>query len=483
MRELDWHGCYTESAKNLITPESFAHPAKMSVALCKRIFNFMEGEGMIRRGDVVLDPFGGIGMTGIVGASMGYQVISVELEEKFVKLNQANVEKHRKAWMQIGLPVPVVLQGDSRKLAQIIQKVDVAMMSPPFSPAGRQVSARHQGHRKNYPAMNKKLEDNYGDTLGQIRKMKESDINGIILSPPFNEDVHNANYNKDKDVRGRDAKRRAKQDYIAPQDPANIGITSIDDLSAIIISPPYAEIRMDGGNRVGQDSMKPYSGEVNDAWRTTRDQTNIGNLKEDNPDAIITSPPWEKGIAGNEGISEKLTTRSNGKNMGLGASSDSRYGKQIAGKEYLDMSKRKRNELGHFSKAGSEEVYDQIGNLEKETYWQAMALVYSQCCQALKADGWMAIVVKDFIRDKRRVSLCDNTAKLLEHLGFKLEYRIRAWLVEHSGTEDAFTGKIKVKSRKSFFRRLAENKGSPKIDFEEVIIIQKPTSRKERTVA
>ena len=43
-------------------------------------------------------------------------------------------------------------------------------------------------------------------------------------------------------------------------------------------------------------------------------------------------------------------------------------------------------------------------------------------------------------------------------------------------TDDSFEGStVKTTSRKSFFRRLAESKGSPKIDFEEVIIAQKPT--------
>ena len=47
---------------------------------------------------------------------------------------------------------------------------------------------------------------------------------------------------------------------------------------------------------------------------------------------------------------------------------------------------------------------------------------------------------------------------------------------EIAQTEDMFTGKSDPihKERKSFFRRLAEKKGSPPIDWEEVIWAIKP---------
>ena len=116
----DWHGCYDDGWQGIIVPEAFAHPAKMAYGLTRRIFKHALGEGWISPGDVVVDPFGGIGSTGIVGASLGLQVVCVELEEKFVALGKENFERNRKTFevSHFGHAYqPVIIQGDSRKLS------------------------------------------------------------------------------------------------------------------------------------------------------------------------------------------------------------------------------------------------------------------------------------------------------------------------------------------------------------------------------
>src|SRR5260370_32958741 len=94
MKPLIWKGCYNESAKKYINPASFSHPAKMSIALCRRIFRFMQEKGLIHKGQIILDPFGGGGITRIVGAYESYQVILHELEPKFISLIHENIKKH-----------------------------------------------------------------------------------------------------------------------------------------------------------------------------------------------------------------------------------------------------------------------------------------------------------------------------------------------------------------------------------------------------
>jgi hypothetical protein len=56
--------------------------------------------------------------------------------------------------------------------------------------------------------------------------------------------------------------------------------------------------------------------------------------------------------------------------------------------------------------------------------------------------------------------------------------RVHAMLTSETRHADLFDGETKkVKSRKSFFRRIYEKKpGSVKIDFEEVLIARKPTT-------
>lgn len=55
-----WHGCYETGWGNLITPESFAHPAKYSRDLIERIFYHCLERGYIAKGGSIGDPFGGI---------------------------------------------------------------------------------------------------------------------------------------------------------------------------------------------------------------------------------------------------------------------------------------------------------------------------------------------------------------------------------------------------------------------------------------
>jgi len=437
MKWFDWKSCYKESAKGLIVPEAFSHPAKMSIALCWKIISFMEEKGMLHKGDEVVDPFAGIGTTGLIGAMMRYQVWLIELEKKFVDLSNQNIEKNRSIFERMGMPIPVVIQGDSRKLSEIVDRAA-----------------------------------------------------GIVTSPPFNENKSNVVHGQTKGFHSYDAnesKNRMKRDYQEGQDPANIGKLSIDGIDSIITSPPYGDQRVTSftnDKERTQEMLKQLRERGHIEWegkryseaewramnhgridgRTTRgakkgetgyaEQTagQIGSLKDRGIDGVITSPPYES----------------------AGTKADENPANYIRrDQERYELMKargirRPKQSPGRYS--GSRE---NIGNQNAETYWAAMDVVYRECWKILKPAGWMAVVVKDFVRNKKRVPLCDNTVKLLEHIGFKVHYRARAWLTEDLGTPDVFIGKTKSKERKSFFRRLAEQKGSPRIDFEEVIFAQK----------
>lgn len=89
--------------------------------------------------------------------------------------------------------------------------------------------------------------------------------------------------------------------------------------------------------------------------------------------------------------------------------------------------------------------------------------------------GGMAIwVTKDYIKKGRRVPFSDRWLALCESVGFKLVCRHQAMLVKDHGTQITIDGEEKITTeRKSFFRRLAESKGSPRIDWEDVICLEK----------
>ena len=66
---------------------------------------------------------------------------------------------------------------------------------------------------------------------------------------------------------------------------------------------------------------------------------------------------------------------------------------------------------------------DQIGHLRSGRYWDAMGEVYRRAHEALPVGGLMILVIKDHIRDGRRVHVCDETVARVTGLGFDLAAR------------------------------------------------------------
>jgi hypothetical protein len=102
-------------------------------------------------------------------------------------------------------------------------------------------------------------------------------------------------------------------------------------------------------------------------------------------------------------------------------------------------------------------------------------MIVSEAFALLKPGGLAVWVVKAFVRDKQLVDFPGQWRSLCEACGFEPLEEIHAMLTKEESHPSLFGGEHKkVKERKSFFRRLAEKKGSPKIDFEVVYIMQKP---------
>src|SRR5262245_14570201 len=85
----------------------------------------------------VVDCFGGVSLGAHDAALMRVRHVSVELESRFHDLAKANVELwqrrygHLPQWAR-----PMCLQGDSRFLAQVLEKADCCISSPPYSSEG-----------------------------------------------------------------------------------------------------------------------------------------------------------------------------------------------------------------------------------------------------------------------------------------------------------------------------------------------------------
>lgn len=185
----DWEGCYDASWKGIITPESFAHPAKMAKTLAERIYAHGETCGYWQPGAAIVDPFGGIATTAIVGAYRGYRVIGVELERHFYELGNANIDRHAPKLQALGKPVPLHVQGDSRNLREIVGAAMGAITSPPYADQAIQKNSGGIDLEKQYDTYRK---SGGGASFEAFKRtqLKHSghysdQPSGAITSPPY----------------------------------------------------------------------------------------------------------------------------------------------------------------------------------------------------------------------------------------------------------------------------------------------------------
>ncbi|MDD5006583.1 MAG: DNA methyltransferase [Candidatus Omnitrophica bacterium] len=458
---LDWYGCYKESNKPFYVPAAFAHPAKMAIGLCRRIFEFMEEKKMIKKGSIVVDPFAGIGTTLIMGTMLGYRCIGNELEEKFVKLTKENIEKHRKMFEATQRIIPVILQGDSRQLSKLItEQSEVVVSSSPYgqTQGGRGIAKRGYHNEKKRKGVYKRMVDTvYEDkhfSKDNISNLKDGDINAILTSPAYADISTGAGGLNTKPAKkagqqsGRSAEASSQDtDQKYGRTVGQIARLKDKGVEGIISSPPFNENK---ANVIHSGDKGKHTYDANESksrmkkdYVLPENKNNIGSLK--GVDAAITSPPFEDSIGSDDPK----------KRGGL----------------YRDPKRAKdKNLTGTYGKSEG-----QLGKEKGETYWEAMKQVYIECWKILKKDGHMAIVVKDFYRKGQRVPLCDNTVRLLENIGFKTVYRIRAWTLTETIHDDLFKGEtVNRKERKSFFRRNYESKfPNNRIDWEEILICKK----------
>lgn len=205
--QLIWENCYDKSWKGIITPESFAHPAKMARGLLCRILDTMLKQGWISRGQVCCDPFAGIGTTGIECASRGIRFVGCELEERFHKMAMDNFALHEHTWKQFGDPLPRIVCGDSRRLGEVLTEAGALVSSPPYAE-----SIGNENHidysRGKTPGGGKKtsiareaIGGAYGETAGQLGALPAGSVEAVVSSPPWeNQEPSHAQGSKFEEV-------------------------------------------------------------------------------------------------------------------------------------------------------------------------------------------------------------------------------------------------------------------------------------------
>ncbi len=352
----DWHGCYDGGWGDLLVPEAFAHPAKFSRALIMRIIDHGLKQGYWKPGDTIGDPFGGVTLGGIAAGYRGLNWLGCELEARFVDLGNQNLRKHAAAFKQCGATMVKLVQGDSRRFAEIVAgELDAVCTSPPFqetlsldrpNPAERRKAAREAGIRNtehvspiDMERLGKRHEGDYGTTPGNIGNLPAGDLAAVVTSPPFTTDQPCASQTKAlKDYHAFTRGDGTKRDQ-GMQTDGNIAGLPSGSLDACLTSPPYANSMESGDKKAHVDFSKSFDGKDHrgkgQGCQGTRSESysqdtpgQIGALKEGTLDAAVTSPPWENKRAAEQEYDEKYDRFSGRKTSGgrLGQSADADYG-------------------------------------------------------------------------------------------------------------------------------------------------------------
>jgi DNA modification methylase len=368
----EWQDCYNLGWNKIIVKEAFSHPAKFSRGLILRIYDHAKEMGWIKPGDIVIDPFGGVALGAFYAGKFNLIWIGVELEKKFVKLGEENIE----LWGLQG--TARIVQGDSRRLWEAL----------------------------NCQCRNEWDEDPAcicGSGVKHCPKhcdIEKADL--VVSSPPYEGSMNSTDtefIKKHLDDTGRDYRKPGHQSLIGKFGSSNgqLGNMKEGDIDLCVSSPPYAE------------SFDKYG-------------------KGDKTEQGIQRPPSYGDTPG-----------------------------QLASMYYFEHGR-------------SRGIKGESG----DTFWSASKEIVQGCYDLLKPGGRAIWVCKDYIKNKKRVPFSDRWQTLCESVGFRLVCRHKAMLIKES---KGFFHTDK-KERKSFFRRLAESKGSPPIDWEDIICMEKPENYK-----
>jgi hypothetical protein len=461
-----WENCYDDGWKNLISDAAFSHPAKFSHSLIKRIYQHALADGLIKPGGVVVDPFGGVALGGLYAMQNGLHWVGCELEEKFVGLGCENIVlwNSRYAAHFPNWGTAQIYQGDSRQLASVVRGAGLVISSPPYAtgekghPSLGSVNKDDWGNDGRDIAGRRGLNGNYGHTPGQLGAM-------VVGSPPF---AGNTGGRGEASRNGIDAalfdRHGGGMKKGTGSDPANLDNLPQGTPPAMVIgSPPYAE------------SLKPETEE-----QTRRKQERIAKSKSLYDGRAIEVPSAGKAaLGGGYGDAPGQLGA-----MVVGSPPYATGGIHHNGKgtdtQELIASQAKRTDpsrgaMGVSSVSDYGQTTGQLAIESPETFWTAARTIVEQCYLLLPAGGAAVWVVKNYIKGGREVDFTGQWQALCESCGFETLHIHRAMLVKRRGAQAGFDGAMVSKdvSRKSFFRRLSERRGSPPIDWETVLCMRK----------
>jgi len=396
--------------------DSVRHPAKANLRLLRWIL-----ERYTKEGDLILDPMSGTFSTNIMASYLNRRSIGVELEEKFCVMGKKNLKRFLEAckFWKVTRPSFTILQGDSRKLSEVLkEQTDAIVTSPPY---GNHLS-------------DDEVKDNdpqrmsYQQALGKLDAVifslpysdsKKGEAEGETFADAMEKHGSSEDSRRERHTPGRLRAAKALLSGYSKSE-QNIGNLEHGSVDTIITSPPYAESKafhdLEFMKRTSKEqSEKVRKGEIKGHYMTeeartkvfermeedkTETKDNIACLPHGKVDMVITRPPYEEGIGHGGKRRTKVLTRDKGI--------------WLQGKGSYSLNK------------------ENVGEMRGETYLSAMIKVYAECFKVLKLHGLLILIIKNFIRKKTVVRLDLDTIRLCEHVGFKLKERWYRQLKEES---------------------------------------------------
>lgn len=500
MIEDSWHNLYNGSWKNLIRPQAFSHPAKYSRKLIEFIYNHAIEEGWVTAGDTILDPFGGVALGGLDAMKHGLVWVGCELEERFCLLGRENIALWNKRYSVMpGWGSATLLQGDSRKLIEVIQNADLNISSPPYA----ETRISENGEGGNMADMRRTRDSEkrrYGSTPGQLGSMSEGDYQLSVSSPPFLQQSGGTNVTSETGplsdprlIKRHSAGNAAANAY--GESDSNLGNMPQGNLELSISSPPYADIAQSGGTKGLKEHGTGLTGNEACFSEYGDNPAQLGKMEstEESFTISVSSPPFSEpnnqpcigqGVRKDlESIGKNPTARygsseGNLGNMDMGISSPPFMDNNVNIGSVGDTPAMRQQINNAIPRDNSYGVTNgQLGNENANDFWSAARLIIEQVYQVLKPGGHAVWVTKRYIKNHKIVDFTQQWVMLCEAVGFQTIHRHKAWLVEDRGTQyDLFgNGHKKEKKRYSFFRRLhAKKYPELEIQWEDVICMVKP---------
>lgn len=343
---------------------------------------------------------------------------------------------------------------------------DSAVASPPFTQGsadgGWQMLGKYaeQGKltvkqvggdpNKSYPSWDKERDTSYGHSEGQMADMETGDLDAAISSPPFIAQSGGTNVTAKEGPLsdGRLIKRHSAGNSAARgygEGDGNLGNMPDKSYDLSLNSPPYGDTAQSGGTKgLIEHGTGLTRGERHfDEYGETEGQ--LGRMPTDQKsyDLSANSPPFESTLSNRP----SPNIIASGLKMGASSMGD-----------------------GYGETAGN------IGETYGEDFWTASRMILDNLFHVIKPGGHAIFVLKRYVKNKRLVYFPRQWAKLCVAAGFVPLHWHRAWVVEDRGAQYDIFGNLIVRqvARKSFFRMLAEKKGSPAIDWEDVICFYRP---------